>query len=121
MFCVHREVKEKCTWQTVCFLVLAPTVGLALNSQYHTQNNQNRSTGKTVSSSVSLNHEATAVRKGWGTRRRKLGLLGVSGVLGTHRETLTFCENHLRPPHASKVHSLSVVMLLNLCIAGSFP
>lgn len=74
-----------------------------------------------MSSSVSLNHEATAVRKGWGTRRRKLGLLGVSGVLGTHRETLTFCENHLRPPHASKVHSLSVVMLLNLCIAGSFP
>lgn len=82
LFCVHREVKEKCIWQTVCFLVLAPTVGLALNSQYHAQNNQNCSTSKTMSSSVCLNYEATAVRRGRGTRRRKLGLPGVSGCSG---------------------------------------
>lgn len=124
MFCVHREVKEKCIWQTVCFLVLAPTVGLALNSQYHAQKNQNCSTSKTVSSTVCLNYEATAVRRGRGTRRRKLGLPGVSGCLGP-TETLNFWENHLQPPHASKLHSLSVMMLLcihmNLCIAGAFP
>ena len=42
-------------------------------------------------------------------------------MLGTHRETLSVCENRLRPPHPSKVRSLSVVMLLDLCISGTFP
>lgn len=60
------KLKKNALGKQCAFLVLAPTVDLTLNSQNHTQNNQSCSTGKTVSSSVSLNYEATAVRRGQG-------------------------------------------------------
>lgn len=60
------KLKKNALGKQCAFLVLAPTVDLALNSQYHTQNNQSCSTSKTVSSSISLNYEATAARRGQG-------------------------------------------------------